>query len=232
MKFKHVIACIFCLLLVVTAFAQDCDNALFLKEGNALVYNSYNKKGKALNQTIHTTKFIDIQNDWREATIDAEVISVSNDDTFITEYKASCENGLIGIEMARFFNGATLAKYNPDDFVISMDGDVLEFPSELEEGSNLNDGSFSAEIANQTATFITITFEITNRKVANKETITTKAGTFDCQKITYNYSTKAGIKVQGSGADWYTENRILVRSESYNRKGKLQGYTELIEIKE
>jgi len=232
MELKHIISISFCFLFTLTAIAQNCNNPLFLKEGNALVYNSYNKKGRAINQTTHTTKFIDIQNDWREATIDAEVISASNDNTFITEYQASCENGLISIEMARFFNGATLLKYNQDDFVISMDGDILEFPSELKEGSSLNDGSFSVEVANQTATLIKITFEIMNRKVANKETITTKAGTFNCQKIIYNYRTKAGTIVQGTVSEWYTENRILIRSESYNRKGKLQGYTELIEINE
>ena len=60
---------------------------------------------------------------------------------------------------------------------------------------------------------------------------TTAAGTFDCHKVTYDFDVKFGfVKAKGSGVEWYDKDKVLVKSESYNKKGKLTGYTELTKI--
>ena len=114
-----------------------------------------------------------------------------------------------------------------------MDGDVLEFPSGMNAGDALNDGTITVKVNKEDFTLVTMIMNITNRKVHPNETITTKAGTFDCQKVTFDFESKFGIlKIRGSGVEWYQNDKVLVRSESYSKKGKLVASSDLTSIKE
>ncbi|MFT5891771.1 MAG: hypothetical protein ACI9Y7_001878 [Dokdonia sp.] len=62
-----------------------------------------------------------------------------------------------------------------------------------------------------------------DRKVQNKESITTPAGTFECYVITYTSKMKMGIGRTGSSKQWVAEGVGLVKQEDYNKKGKLTG---------
>jgi hypothetical protein len=75
------------------------------------------------------------------------------------------------------------------------------------------------------------TTDITNRKVLAIEEITGAAGTFECFKISQDIESKVGfVKVFMSSVFWYAEKIGLIRSEAYNKKGKLQSVTELVNI--
>ena len=66
-----------------------------------------------------------------------------------------------------------------------------------------------------------------DRKVEKREDITTSAGTFNCIVISQTISTKMMVRIKASSKECYAENVGMVRSESYNKKGKLLGYSEL-----
>ena len=211
---------------------QNCNAVLFLKEGNVLEYTQYDKKGKAVSIATHET--ISINREPKVSTATIKVISqdIKGKNSFTTEYKASCEDGLFSIDMDRFFDLTKLQKYE-DDIIVEINGSVLEFPKGAVAGDNLNDGSVTVRVAKEAFTMVTMIMDVKNRKVHQKETITTQAGTFICQKVTFDFYTKIGIlRVRGSGVEWYQDDKILVKSESYNKKGKLIGYTELKSIKQ
>ena len=70
--------------------------------------------------------------------------------------------------------------------------------------------------------------KIHNRKVTAEEQVTTEAGTFDCYKITYDQTVT--MKIMGmerknnfQGAEWFSKDAGMIKSESYNDKGKLTG---------
>jgi len=215
-----------------TIHTQECNAALFLKKGNLLEYTSYDKKGKALSKASHETLSIKTEGNKLSAIIKIVSQDIKGKDSFSSEYKASCEDGLFSIDMARFFDNSKLQQYDVKDFTVEMDGNILEFPVGMNPGDILNDGNFTVKVSKGAFTIITMIFNITNRKVHANETITTKAGTFDCQKITFDFDTKMGIiKVRGSGIEWYQKDRVVVKSESYNKKGKLIGFTELTSMK-
>ena len=71
---------------------------------------------------------------------------------------------------------------------------------------------------------------IYNRKVEAEEEISTKAGTFKCFKISYDILTDAMIDIKGSAIEWIAKDVGAVRTESYNKKGKLTGYSELVKL--
>jgi hypothetical protein len=92
----------------------------------------------------------------------------------------------------------------------------------------LPDGELKMVVKSGSATIITITLNISNRKVEGREDITTDAGTFSSYKLSYDISTKAGFITTNSNViEWISEGVGLVKSETYNRRGRLAGYSVL-----
>ncbi len=224
-------------IILMTGFVlpgQECENAaLFGKEGAALEYTSFNKSGKQQGKTVHKTLSINREGDTYISKIAVTTFDKKGKEGFSSEYQASCENGRFSIDMQRFFDNSQLEQYGDEGkFTLEMDGNVLEFPADMTSNDILNDGNFSVRVNSNDFTLVTMTFDVTNRKVVGNETITTAAGTFDCQKVTFDFNSKVGIiKVSGSGVEWYDQDKAIVRSESYNKKGKLISYMELTSSK-
>ena len=77
-----------------------------------------------------------------------------------------------------------------------------------------------------------ISAEVTNRKVEAIENVTVKAGTFKAYKFTSDVnSSTMGINVKAKNIDWYVKGIGAVKTESYDKNGKLQSRTELVELK-
>jgi hypothetical protein len=68
---------------------------------------------------------------------------------------------------------------------------------------------------------------LSNRKCAAIESVTTPAGTFECYKITQDVEAKAIVKVLATDITWLAEGVGVVKSESYDKKGKLMGSSQL-----
>ena len=221
------------LLFSFTITAQECNAALFLKPGNVLEYTSYDKKGKVSGSATHETLSLKEEGDKIIATIKVTSKDNKEKNEFSSEYEATCQNGLFSVDMMRFFDSQQLQQYDADDFTITMNGNVLEFPAGMKPGDALNDGNFSVTVNKDAFTLVTMLFNITNRQIHPNESITTDAGTFDCQKVTYDFDSKIGfIKIKGSGVEWYNDDKAIVKSESYSKKGKLIGSTKLTAMKE
>ncbi|HAH58211.1 MAG TPA: hypothetical protein DCL86_08700, partial [Bacteroidales bacterium] len=109
---------------------------------------------------------------------------------------------------------------------VTVDASDLAFPSRMEVGQTLPDGSVSMKVSGGMA-MLNMTVNIINRKVEAFESITVPAGTFDCYKITYDTDVKSIVKVTTTTAEWIAKNVGMVRSETYDKKGKLTGYTVL-----
>ena len=67
--------------------------------------------------------------------------------------------------------------------------------------------------------------KILNRKVEASESVNTLAGTFDCYKITYDMEMKSIINITTKGAEWIAKGVGVVKTEQYDKKGNLTGYT-------
>ncbi|MDY8136192.1 hypothetical protein [Aquimarina sp. 2201CG5-10] len=208
--------------------AQECKATLFAKEGAVLTYTEYNKKGKKLSSTTHKTLSVSENEGLYKILIEAQVKNEKDQETFSTQYGATCQDGLFTMDMLRFFNYDKLAEYKDKGLELKIDGDVLEFPYNSIVGDQLGDGNINIKVNNKGFTLVTLTFNVFNRKIVSEENITTPAGTFLCQKVSFDFESKFGIiKVKGTGVEWYHDNVVIIKSESYNKKGKLIGYTEL-----
>jgi len=116
---------------------------------------------------------------------------------------------------------------------ITMKGDNVSFPSGLKQGDKLNDASINIIVKNQGMVLSNMTITLSNRIVAAGEEITTAAGTFDCFKITYDVQTKTRIMtINTRSAEWISAGTGIVKSESYDKTGKLLSYSVLTKLKQ
>ncbi len=218
-----------------TINAQQCDAVLFMNKNASLTYTEYTKKGKKKGSTKHETIVVTGSETDVSAQIKATLFDERDKETFTTNYNAHCKDGLFSVDMLRFFDLGKLSEQNKKNLSVTIDGDVLEFPHDMKPGDILNDGTISVKVNNEDNTFtlVTLTFDVFNRKIIEEESITTPAGTFLCQKVTFDFASKFGIiSIKGSGTEWYYQNTVLIRSESYTKKGKLIGYHQLTRIQQ
>jgi len=216
------------------AIAQDCSAVFFMNKGTILEYTNYTKKGKKDAKYVHQTVSVTEEKNETIATI--EITGFNKKDKkepLNASYKVICKKGVFAIDMLQFFNLNQLSRGNKSPLNLKFKGDLLKFPYQMKPGDQLNDGTITIELNNQDDTFNLglITSTISDRLVATEETITTPAGTFNCKKVTFDYITKIGfMSVRGSGIEWYYNDAVIIKSEAYNRKGKLIGYRELTKI--
>lgn len=220
--------------MVIIAFpfllkAQDCGFYNFTK-GAVLGYQHFDGKSK-LTGTSRLT-FLDT---YREG--DAYVYKVRNETTTENskeqpkpiEYIMRCENGEFYIDMSSMMDPATAGTFGTDIKVTSSE---LSYPSNLSVGQTLPDASFSISSGSQGVTVLSMTIDVANRVVAAKESVTVPAGTFDCYKITYNVDTKMLFKISATAAVWMTKGGGMVKTETYDKKGKLTSSMVLSELKQ
>lgn len=116
-----------------------------------------------------------------------------------------------------------------------VDNSYIEYPTTLSEGMVLPDAFFDLEV-NTSGIPSTVKYEMKNRKVSAKEKISSDAGSWEAYKITYDAQIKIkmigiGIPVVMKTIEWFVPNFGIVKSETYNKKGKLKGSSLLTKFK-
>ena len=227
------------LILLVTAIGvgisthsqEVCESFSQMKEGTFLEYTNYDRKGKEVSKSSHTTSEIKKEDGVTTAMVTVTSTDLKNkDNTFTSQYTISCEDQTISIDMMRFFDAERMSQFG-ENMDVKVDGNAITFPPDATVGKQLDDGYITVSAASGGIAFMTLTMNITNRRVAAEETITTPAGEFDCKKIVYDFESKVGIvKVKGTAEQWYSENQILILSRTKNKKGKDLGDSKLTQL--
>lgn len=210
------------LILGTVALYAQCNPYYNLEEGSIYEITSYDNKDKVSGKTVSKIVNFESTSDGWKALIDFKTydkkdkLILENDDV-----EMSCANGVIEMDMQRFMPAQMIESFKEMNF--QMDIDNIQLPSELNVGDQLDNGSITmtGDIP------MTISIQIENRKVEAKESITTPAGTFECYKISYDVNMKTVMNQSSKGIEWIAKDVGVVKSESYNGRGKLMGYSVL-----
>lgn len=217
-------------LFVCTTFAQaDCKPYVPYSVGTKWEITNYSDKGKETGKIAY--ELVDKTETGNDVTFTIKSIAYDKkgDETFTNEFKAFCKDGKFEYDMAFKMDPASMQSY--EGMEVEMDASELEIPSmDAAAGTTLKDGTLEVKVGANSLTMFKMTVLITERKVEGFEDITTPAGTFKCLVLTQNVSTKMMVKTEGSSKEWYAEGIGMVRSESYDKKGKLSGYSELTKL--
>lgn len=227
---KKYIISVFLLLFVFSILkAQDCSSYVVTQEGKTAEYVNKDKKGKV--QSYHSQELLSQEED--DGIVRYEILQISKDDKkkelSRDTLSFECRNGTFYIDMSRYIDENQTEAY--EESQISVDFEDIGYPANMKPGMQLDDGSVILTIDMGMAT-ITNETKIINRKVEARETVTTPAGTFDCLKISQDVENKIGFAtIKIKTVNWISEGVGSVKSESYDKKDRLTGTTELVNFK-
>ena len=206
--------------------AQDCNGYFPFEPGTKIEMTQYDKKGRTTSLTQTTIEDITEAEGQVEAEITATVLDKKGEVVNTGSYNITCKENGYEIDVANMLNPAMLkATYGME---VEVTGDALIFPSDLNVGKELEDGSAEIVVSSSGMKMMTMSFTLTNRKVILKESLTTTAGSFDCYKLEYDFNMKLGfIKKNYKVVQWIAEGVGVVKDETYDKKGKLESSSEL-----
>lgn len=215
-------------LIVFLVHSQQCDVYFPLNTGAKLTYKHYDNKGKQTGSSAQTVKNIQKSGDNLTIEVLAESYDKKGKMVYSYPFTVACKDGTFYVDMKQYMNQESMAGFQ--DMEVKFEGSNLEMPSNLKAGQSLSDGHMKMTVSTAGITIMTMSINVTERRVEGNEKITTSTGSFNCTKISQNVNMQAIINVTARNTEWYAKNVGMIKSESYNSDGKLTSTTELVSI--
>ncbi|MFC5410965.1 hypothetical protein ACFPMF_16720 [Larkinella bovis] len=217
---------------LVKTSAQDCLGMKF-KAGSSYEMLSYSPKDKIIGRMVYTIK--EVKSEGGSTLIDVTMQSFDEKDKPSPEMavRYTCN----GNELIADLSGLLLATNDGlKDMEVKVKANQLIYPKELGTGSKLPDGNMAAELYSKGTKMMDMDFQVVNRAVEGQENLTTPAGQFSVSKINseINMTNRAmGIPIRATfRSTSYRASQVLfdIKTETYNKNGKLKGYTVLSKL--
>lgn len=219
----------FCCFAPASLYSQDCPELFQANHISSYEICSYDAKHKQTSSTVYTLDNVS-ENKVMLTALMKDKKGASQGEM---NYDILCEGSTVKVNMEHLFYTMNSFSQNEDlDVESEIIGEHLSYPQNMEVGQSLKDGSLETETMMQNALSIKITMDFTDRKVLVHENIETPAGTFKAFKITSTNLFKMGfMTIKTKQIQWYVPDLgLVVKSESYDKKGKLSGTTSLCKV--
>lgn len=220
---KHLLLLVLSSFLTVSLLAQDCEGYFPVKGGTFIETKNYDAKGKLTGTSQQTILSVDQIPGGLSLKVKSESLDSKDKLQYSQELGMRCENGVFYMDMKNFLDPNTMSGFK--DMEVSVDGIDLEYPSVLQIGQALKDGDIQMKFMSGGMSIMTMSVRMFNRKVEALESITTPAGTFECYKLTYDMEIRSMIKMTVKATQWVARNVGAVKTESFDKNGKMVGYS-------
>ena len=211
-------------------YAQDCATMYsYFKEGVTLEYTSYGKKNKVEGKMTQKVTSIEQKGDTLVANFSMTTADAKGTTMGTSTFPMKCHKGVVFVDMRTMIPSqqGMGGQAESADMEIEVTGTDLTFPPDMKPGQTLPDAELQTKIRMGSMQLMSNKYYIKNRKVESRENVTTPAGTFDCLRISYDMEYKLmGTRTMKS-VYWYSEKAGMIKSVSYDRKGKEQSRSEL-----
>ena len=214
------------LVFVFTGFAQDCTFFYPMEKVTLIEIKHYDQKAKLSGSTRQEIVDKQVSGGAIRLVIKSTFFDKKGEEMMTSDLTMECKDGLFTFDMDHYLNDEMLNGLGEMEFTI--EGDNLEFPAKMSPGDQLKEGTIRLIVPSMS--MMNMTTRVYNRKVEAIEKVTTEAGTFECYKISYDVFVDGMIDINTKGIEWIAQDAGAVRSETYNKSGKLTGYTELIKL--
>ena len=200
----------------------QCNQYYQIEDGTEWEIQNFNAKGKLTGTNKQKVTTFNKTSGGFEAIIHSVLVNDKGKQNMEGDLNFKCDGGTMYLDMRNFVSEDQMKAYK--DFEMKIESENLEIPSTLTPGQTLKDASLLLTTVN--APFpMKLKIFITDRKVEGKESITTPAGTFECIKVTAKMSIQSIINANFSTIEWIAPKVGVVKTESYNKSGKLVGYS-------
>ena len=198
---------------------NNCEGFLAFQERTLLEYTHFDKKNDKSSRTTHHLTLIDELDDGFEAQVEAQTFDKVDELIHEGAYRITCKEGNFHLDVISMM--APELKNAFSNFEITISGDPLLIPNNLEVGQTLPDASSEVQASTDGLKLPKFIYTLSDRKVESQEELEVPAGTFNCYKITYSLSFKAVIARNLTISEWYAKGVGLIKSETYNKKKRL-----------
>ena len=196
-----------------------------MKKGAVQMFVSKDAKGKITSQS--RTKIKEITGDknafailYESESLDEKGNSLDKDNPLILNFRVVVKDGLMYLDMRGMF-GAMEGMEGSEGMQVS--GSAIKIPGNLSVGQKIDDAKASVKIGVFNCVMI-----MTEGKCLAIEDVKVEAGTFRCYKVSQKTnSTVLGIKSECTNVTWYAKGVGAVKTESYDKNGKLLSTQEL-----
>lgn len=206
-------------MLVVSIGAMAVEPFFPTKKGMVLEYADKNSKGKIQSYSIITIQEVDYVDEanmtvtYKLETLDEK----KNPVLMIDALKVKIEEGYVHFDptsnMGQIMEG------------MEIKGRGIILPSDIKTGDKLDDYNISVAA-------MAMEVNCTNINVTANENIDVDGTSYDCFKVETAVNSKVVfLKTQGTTSVWYARGIGDVKTETYDKKGKLLSSKELISVK-
>jgi hypothetical protein len=217
----------------LAAKSQICNTYYFLMSGADIEQSHFDDKGRLslrIEYKVGEVKSID---NGSEAAVVQKAFDQKGKEISSASANIQCDGDNLYMDMRLSMPGNPVAKNGEID--VTTKKVFLPYPKNLKPGDPLSNAQFSFE-TDGSGILQRVDIFVRNRKAESAETVTTPAGTWNCIKISFDMeiATKtAGIRIpmRMKGNEWYAPGFGVVKTESFNKNGKLAGHSEITSIK-
>lgn len=209
--------------LSVAVYSQDCNPYFNIKKGTIIERETYDAKSKLVNKS--TDKVLENKKTNRgfELTTQSEIIDSKGKNLGKVDVKSSCVDGAYYSDISEMIN--SILPDNAKDKV-QITADKIIYPKNLKVGDKLP----KAKIEISAGKLINMDYELNNRVVQSKQRVTTKSGTYDCLKITYDLNIKFMGNKSFKVVEYIAPGLGVVKQEQYSKNMKLESSTMIVKV--
>lgn len=208
--------------------AQDCIG-FTLKSGMNFEMSTFNAKDKPTGKISYQVK--DVHKEGGSTLMD--ITAQFQDEKGKQQAPYTIRYTCTGDELLADLSGMAQAfqQSGMKDMEMKLKTNKLAYPGKLSVGQKLADGQMEADLMTNGNTMMTMNMTMSNRQVEGQQSVTTPAGTFDTYKISSDMSSEnrvMGLPIRTTMhiISYRANNQIFdIKSETYNKNGKLMGYT-------
>ncbi len=222
---------LFILALLVFSFniyGQTCQDFVYFKNNSEIEITHYDKKGKLSSKSNTKVLNINTSATGTDAKVKTTMFDEKGKKLIESDLDVRCANNIISMSLKNLMPQDQLSSMK--DMEVKIDETFLDYPTDMSDNTILKNGNFKAEVYSGTMKIMTMKFDISDRKILGKESITTSAGTFDCFKISYTSKFSAIFNFTMDVVEWYSPKVGLVKSETM-KGGKPVGTSVLTMVK-
>lgn len=211
---------------------QNCDSFYPLKKGNVFEMQEFDAQNKLLGTNLITVIDRKDNGGVAEATMRATHTDAKGKSDAPVDFKVKCDGSVFYMDLQTLFNSME----KPKDMELKIEGGFSELPlKNINVGDQLKDAVMKMHML-QKGQEMGLMVMTLHRKVEAKQSVTVPAGTYECYKITVDAETvmeMMGMKMPGGksqSVEYFSAGIGTVKSEFYDKKGKLMHYSVLSKI--
>ncbi|GAB5552173.1 MAG: hypothetical protein Sapg2KO_17640 [Saprospiraceae bacterium] len=191
-------------------------------------YQTLNKKGKLSTTMRQEIKSVQQDGNSIKANLVYQMKDKKGKEIFAGDSQITCNGESLLIDISAMLPEGVKSMAATGE--VTMEGDGFIIPNSLKVGDQLSDSKNNIKI-DMSGINMNIPVEMTNIKIESEEEITTPAGTFKALKMTYDsYSKAMMMKVEGKVINWFAKGIGNIKTESYDKNGRLVSVQELTKL--